>query len=69
IRFTLCHSKAPLSTQILCLVNTDSEPTDRAFVLFRNEFGITPVNNPGVVCVLRLVVGASNVQLHINLRS
>jgi hypothetical protein len=30
-----------------CLGKPDSEPTDRAFVLFRNEFGITPVNYPG----------------------
>jgi hypothetical protein len=32
-----------------CLGKPDSEPTDRAFVLFENNFGITCMNNAGPV--------------------
>jgi hypothetical protein len=47
-----------------CLGKPDSEPTDRAFVLFRNEFGITPVNYPGTIVQLyALIAGSLNTKL------
>ncbi len=41
------------------MVNTDSEPTDRAFCLAENYFGITSMNYSGVVVLLFQIVPTS----------